>query len=392
MSAVARLVILTSGVPGALALATLSPILPKMEAALAHDATDNLLVKMVIGAGAVAMVLAAPLAGVLGDRTSRILVIGWSTILSAVIGALEFFIDDLRLMLLTRLLVGATGAAAMIVGIAAAGDIANVATRHRYMGLTVSIASIVSVGGIALAGVLGDIYWRLAFLLYLASLPLGLIAVWKTGDGAHARAGAGAASDAPPVPADPFRVPIGLMLLAVYTGISQYMPLTYIPYKFRDLGVSSSTTIGMALTVEVILVAITSSCFGLLRARVSAPAAFGIAFALLGFGGGGVAFSTGFVSAAASLFVIGLGVGCFSPNLATTASALADTSSRAKCVGLVKGANLSGSLVGVLVVEPIFRFAGVQGVFVAMAVMMLAAALVVAGIVAASSRRRQAGT
>jgi MFS family permease len=294
-------------------------------------------------------------------------------------------------MLLTRLLVGATGASAMIVGIAAAGDIANVNTRHRYMGLTVSIASIVSMVGIALAGVLGDIHWRLAFLLYLAPLPLGVIAVWKTGNSAQARSSAGLAPSGPAGPPDSFKLPIGLMLLAVYTGISQYMPLTYIPYKFRDLGVSSSTTIGMALTVEVVLVAITSSCFGLLRARVSSTAAFGIAFALLGLGGGGVAVSTGFFSAAASLFVIGLGVGCFSPNLATTASAVASASSRAKCVGLVKGANLSGSLVGVLVVEPIFRLAGVQGVFVAMATMMIVAALVAAGIMTASSRRPQVG-
>jgi hypothetical protein len=90
-------------------------------------------------------------------------------------------------------------------------------------------------------------------------------------------------------------------------------------------------------------------------------------FALIGLGGAGIVLSQNFAGVAASLFVIGVGLGWFTPNFVISTTEAADVSMRARYVGLVKAANTSATFVCIIIAEPIMRFGGVGAVFMAMA-------------------------
>ncbi len=57
-----QIVLLMCGIPATLIFTSLVPVLPKMEAALAVDDMDKMLVRMVVGINGIAMVVGAPLA------------------------------------------------------------------------------------------------------------------------------------------------------------------------------------------------------------------------------------------------------------------------------------------------------------------------------------------
>ena len=113
LSLTRQIVLLMCGIPATLIFTSLAPVLPKMEAALAHDATDQMLVRMVIGINGIAMVVGAPLAGFLADRYGRIPLIVGAMTLWAVFGCSGYFISDLYLMVATRFLTAMMGATSL---------------------------------------------------------------------------------------------------------------------------------------------------------------------------------------------------------------------------------------------------------------------------------------
>ena len=81
-----RLVALSSGIPATMCFTIIVPILPKMEAALAHGPDDAFLVKMTVAINGLAMVIGAPLAGYLTDRMGRVPVLaGASPMIAALV-------------------------------------------------------------------------------------------------------------------------------------------------------------------------------------------------------------------------------------------------------------------------------------------------------------------
>jgi predicted MFS family arabinose efflux permease len=359
----AKIVLLGSSIPGAMALSTLSPVLPKMEADLSHTDIDQILVKMVIGIVGIGVMLGAPIAGYMGDRMNRPRIMTWAFAVFAVVGASGYFIENLWLMVATRFIMAWAGATALTIGFAMAGDIKDEAVRRHYMGLAVSIASFTALLTVALGGALGDKGWRLTFLVFLFPLPLSLFAYLQSQTSKSKPHG----QDSGTTKKIPFRLPLGLMLLALGGGILQYIPLTYLAFYMRSLNITSSTTVGMALVALAVPITISSSLFGAVRARVSSTAAFGMTFALIGFGGAGIALSQNFTGVAASLFIMGVGSGWFIPNLVVSTTEAADVSTRARSVGLVKAANMSATFVCIAIAEPIMRIGGIGAVFMAMA-------------------------
>lgn len=385
MSLAAKIVLFSSGIPVSFALSTLAPILPKIEAALSHTDMDRMLVKMVIGIVGIAVVFGAPVAGILGDRMNRARIMTWAFAIFAIFGASGFLISDLWLMVGTRLLMGLAASTIFTLGFAMAGDVKDDAARRRYTGWAISIAAFSGLIGLLLGGLLGDIDWRLTFLIFLAPLPLSLFAhhLYK----AEGREAKGAGERSATAGRGSFKWPIRLMMLALASGIIQYVPLTYVPFYMRNVGISSSTLIGMALMAQSVLVAISSSLFGPVRARLSADTAFGMSFVLMGLGIAGTIFSHQFVMIAACQCLIGLGAGWLTPNLMVSAGEAAEVSTRARYVGVVKAANMSATFVGLIVAEPILRAAGVSAVLITVAAGAFAMSLLFFGVTLANGRR-----
>jgi MFS family permease len=310
-------------------------------------------------------VLGAPLAGYLADRLGRGMLLVWALLVWAIVGVAGYFIYNLMLMVGTRFIVAAAAAAAVTISLAMIGDIADDGVRNRLMGFNTALMSVMGVISMPLSGFLGDIHWRMPFLMYLVMLPLAGVIYWavKADPSTTAAAPKSQAADAA------FKLPIGLMLLGLFLGVTQLAPPTYTPFALRDLGMTSSGLIASAMTAMTVFMAISSATFGYARVHMSANTMLAVAFALSAAGMGLVATATSFIPAICGLVIAGMGVGWYSPNLLSLASESATAATRGSIIGLVKGTQMSASFLAVLAFEPIWRASGPKGIFMALTAM-----------------------
>ena len=355
-----RIVMLTSGIPATLCFTAISPILPKMDAALADGPGDAFLVKMVLAVVGLAMVFGSPLAGWLADKISRATLMTTAMLVWAAFGCMGYLIADLHVMVGSRLIVGLAAATALTVGLTMIGDLEDPALRLKYMGVQVAISTITSIITSPIAGVIGDIYWRLPFLLYAISLPLALIA-WSLRGNEPPRALAEASSTDDPA-AGKFRFPFGLMFLGLCCGTITFAPVTYMPFHFRDLGVDQAKIIAIALSAETVAIAIMASQYGRARKYLSTDSVFTVSFLLSGAGTAIAALATDWRIAALGLLVFGFGVGWFAANVVARASAFSAPQYRGRTVGLVKGAHLFAAFLAVVALEPVGNAGGPSAV------------------------------
>ena len=354
-----RLVALSAGIPATMCFTIIIPILPKMETALAHDATDALLVKMVVAINGLAMAVGAPLGGYLADRIGRGVLLSWSMVIWAILGFSGYFIDDLKLMVGSRFLVGIVTSTAATVGVTMIGDIPDQAMRNKLIGLATTVMAGTGVVILPISGMLGDIHWRVPFFLYLACLPLAMFAwtVMRNVGFRTARAPAVRAEGDPPFP-----WPWGIMLLAFLIGVISTANVTYMPFALRDLGATSSTQIATAISCKSAIIATMAALYGYGRSYMSVHMALAVALVMAAVGAFFVASAGSFLFGAVALLVWGVGMGWFSPSITTRATEAATTETRGRVIGLVKGVQFSASFPSVLLLEPVLRQGGPRAV------------------------------
>jgi MFS family permease len=365
LSLTRQTVLLMCGIPATLIFTSLAPILPKMEAALAHDATDQMLVRMVVGINGIAMVFGAPLAGLLADRYGRIPLIVAAMTFWAVFGCSGYFISDLYLMVATRFLTAMMGATSLTVGLTMIGDLPDENARNRLLGINVSISIIASTVTVPISGFLGDIHWRLPFLTFALSLPLAALTYYAfRGYSSRPVAVARAAG----APKERVPIPYMLLFLALFTGSTTFTVFTYMPFEFRNMGISSSSQIAMALTAETMTSAVVAGIFGYARRYMSSQLAFATSFLFCTLGMPVAAFAPTFGLKVAGLILTGAGIAWLAPNVMARAAAAATPATRGRVVGLVKGVHMCASFIAVLLLEPVMRAYGPRGVLTVMTV------------------------
>jgi len=361
-----RLIALMTGVPFSLSITILAPILPKMEAALAHTPNEAMLVKMALAINGIAQVMGAPIAGYLADRMGRGMLMVWSLLVWALVGVAAYFIDNLMLMVVTRFIVAAAAASALTVSLAMIADIPDNDARNKLMGFNIALMSVTGVITMPLSGVLGDIDWRMPFLMYLVGLVLTVVVFLAVKKDPTLTTSPPKASTTEQTA---FNWPVGLMFLGLFLGITQLSPSTYMPFALRELGVTSATVIGSTITAMTITMASASAVYGYARPYMSANVMLAVALTLSTIGMGIIATATSYVPALCGLVIAGMGVGWYSPNLLILAGEAASMATRGRIIGLVKGAQMSASFVAVLMLEPIWRAAGPKGIFAALTAM-----------------------
>jgi MFS family permease len=353
-------VVLFSAVPMALAFSSVVPILPKMSAALAHDAAQAYLVKMVLGVVGVAMVLGSLAAGWLADKIERRALLVSACLLYAAAGAAPFLLDSLPLILASRLLMGLGGITAFITAAALIGDSFAEAERAKYMGVFTAVAAVGGLVAMLLAGALGDLSWRWPFLTYLVGAPLAVLA-WAGLRGLPPPAGA---RNAAPLdsPGERAPFPFALAGLGLLIGIIVYAPSIYVPFHLGSLGAAKPSTIGQSLMLGMITSIASSALFGRARRSLSARAAFCWSFGVLAAGLVTIATAPIYAVALAGIFVQGLGIGWLAPNLMASAAETVEERWRGRTLGVVRAAYSLAPAVGVTALEPLARRIGPEGV------------------------------
>ncbi|MDE2340381.1 MAG: MFS transporter [Alphaproteobacteria bacterium] len=127
-------------------------------------------------------------AGWLGDRIGRRKLLIWCMGVYSVVGVLPYFLNDLRLVLLSRAAVGIVEAGVMTLSTTLIGDYYQGAARNRWLAAQTACASLSALIVFPIAGIVGARDWHNVFLLYLLPLVfLGLLLAftWEPEESAH---------------------------------------------------------------------------------------------------------------------------------------------------------------------------------------------------------------
>src|SRR5580692_4223811 len=165
-----KLVVLLSGMLSALCLTAINSVLPSIARDLAHGPNDAMLVKQLIGAVALAMAAGAPLGGYLADKIGLRPTLFGASVLYTVAGTAGLYLNSLPLLLVSRLLLGLAAASIQVLGLTMINTTLKGNARAKWMGLHISVAIFSTLFFQPLAGLLGEISWRLPFALYAGGL------------------------------------------------------------------------------------------------------------------------------------------------------------------------------------------------------------------------------
>lgn len=364
----AKAVMLCGGLMVALALGGINSVLPQIDAALSRGPHDSLLIKQLVGVVGLSMVVGAPMAGFLIDRIGARRMVLTAGLLYAAAGTAGLYLSDLLALITSRLLLGVMAVTLATTSMVMINTRRAGLDRAKWMGTHVGFAMIGSIIVQPIAGFLGEFSWRWPFALYLIGLPFALLALGLKPEGgrrplsSESREGLGLRQ----------WFPFRYAALAVVIGSITYLPMVYVPFLMRGMGVLSSTIISLVLTGDVLLGAGIALSYGRSRRYFSIHAAFAVSFACAGAGMLLVALASSVVGVAIGMMVFGVGLGWFVPNLITAVGQQVSLEQQGRAVGLVKGAHHLAAPLCIVVIEPLARRFGPEGAMVASAALAFA--------------------
>jgi MFS family permease len=349
--------------PGVLSYTIPLPLLAEMGKELATDATSAFLVKLIAGAIGPAMAVGSLAGGLLADRIDRrwlVMVLGSMYIVAALA---PYAVNSIELIVATRIAVGAAAGALMAIGFTMVGDYLPEQRRAGTIGMMSALNMITSLVSLPAAGFVAEAGWRTAFLLYLAIVPLVLLASPRAlpaprkpaaDDHGQAAAGFGLRD-----------LPWGLILLGLAVGIILTVPGIYMSFHLGSIGIEGTSTISMIFMTNSIVAAVFSSLFGRACARLSWKWLFVISFTSMGFGLLLMAYAPSIWIAVPAMLVMGVGMGWLAPAIPAKAVESVDEGRRGTVVGIVQGVAAAAPLAGLAVLEPLLPTVGTPGVMLA---------------------------
>ena len=365
-----RAALVTTPVLSGIAIGGLPAIVPQLSEHFATTPGAETMVRALLTSVGAAMIIGAPAAGFLSERFGerRVLMMALATF--AVAGTAGGLANDLWVLLITRILVGiAIGASGVVALTLLTASVPN-EQRDRWIGYMVVVGSLGSVVLIPLAGLLGSVNWRLAFLLHLLAVPLLMMILMFT---RQPQLGPVAAVAAAPHK----RFPWALVLLGLGCGATTTTLSVYLPFHLKAIGVTSPSQVAAPLTAAILSGAFVAFGFGALRRHLSAITLLVLAFLftsvgilILGLGGT-------YPMAIAGMFVGGFGLGLTTPTLFSIAAS-GDATHRSRRVGLARAGYFGAPLLAQLPLEPIAINHGAIGALYAIAafaVVMIAVVL-----------------
>ncbi|WP_234542176.1 MFS transporter [Streptomyces shenzhenensis] len=224
----------------------LAPELPDLQAAFGSAPGAATLVPLILSVPALAVALAAPLAGVVIDRVGRKTPLVVATVLYAVFGTAPLWLGSLRAIVAGRALLGVAEAVVITCCTTLIGDYYTGQNRHRYLALQTVCATVSATAFLILGGALGNSGWRSPFQLYAVGLLIAPAMVFLPAR----RPGAAAAEEA----ATGRRASskgglLAICLLTVFGGLVFNAVPSQTAYLVNGLGVQSTGIIGLVSAI-----------------------------------------------------------------------------------------------------------------------------------------------
>jgi MFS family permease len=291
MTGLALLFPITLSVMAALFVAPVAPKIAEFFATSGRYSPDDLgwYIGRIITVPSLCVALFSIPAGWLGDKLGRRRLLIWSMALYSVVGILPYFLNDLKLILLSRVAVGIVEAMLMTLSTTLIGDFFSGESRNRWLAAQTGVASTTAIFAIVIAGIIGRNDWHSVFLLYLIPvlfLALVLMFTWEP-DRSEAAEGAenkGRWRD----------IPWGVMgvicLITLFGSVMFYTVQIKLSDALNALGVTlpdgryDSARGGMLTALSSICVPVGTLCFWWLSPRLGLKSMFCVEFMLMGAG------------------------------------------------------------------------------------------------------------
>lgn len=287
----------------------IAPILPKIVAAFAPDPNAQLKVILALTLPALVVAVTAPLAGGMVDRLGRKGLLIASLILYVFCGLAPFLLNDLNLIIASRIGVGVAEAGVMTASTTLIGDYFKGKDREHWLVVQTSIASVSAVVLMAAGGILGDHGWRWPFLVYALPLVVIPLVIGLVREPAHSEH-EDVATTFPWLKVLPLYV-IGLAAAALF-----FVVPIQTPFLLTGRGMGSPQLIGLTSAAGGIAVPIGGFLFKRLS-KLGLPGILALAFALIAVGLALFAGNGDYSISLAGIVVTSLGCGMTLPAILT---------------------------------------------------------------------------
>jgi len=337
----------------------------------------RLLARQLFALPSLAIMVGAPLGGVLAERFGYRLSLLLALLVYGVGGSAGLVIDGFWPLLVSRLALGLAGGTVMAIYLALAAAYFEGTARAKVMGIAVATSALVGVLSLALGGRLVDWGgWRAPFAMYLLGF-VTLAVAWATVRGPfHQRQRTVRAPGSPGA----LRVlatlwPIYLVLLIL--SIGTFMSSAGGPFLIKANGIASATQQGDILSAGSIPAIFTAFGYGFLRRWFTDRVLLVATAGLMGAGLIIVVPLHAEILLLGAFLVTGLGTGMKAPAVSSVLMAEAPENVRAVAAGLSFSGIFLGQFLAPNLLEITDRLFGIHGGFLAMGGALLAVALAV---------------
>ncbi|WP_346858356.1 MFS transporter [uncultured Draconibacterium sp.] len=344
-----------------LANAIIAPSLPLISSTFKDVKNVEIVTKLMLTLPALTIAIVAPLAGRLLDKVGRIKVLYISLLIYLLAGTSGFWLGNLFSILVGRVVFGLGVAGIMTVSTTLIGDYFTGAKREHFMGLQ---GAFVALGGlifITAAGVLTDINWRLAFLIYGFSAIVMVLVPFALHEPKMAHHETKAQTQ------NRMAVPPAVWLVfisAFITTVSFYMIPVQLPFFLQKLEGINGNKMGLALGSLPFAQAIASFYYKRVKKKFDFIGIYSLGFIPMAIGFGIIGFSHSYWQTISGVLISGLGVGILIPNGNLWMINLVPIQVRGKYVGYLTTATFLGMFFSPIIIQPIQNMVGINTSFI----------------------------
>ncbi|PRX27326.1 putative MFS family arabinose efflux permease [Paraburkholderia sp. BL18I3N2] len=348
-----------------------APAMPAMAAHFPGAGSGSLFAQLVMTIPAIILILVAPLAGIVAEIIGRRTVMLLGLAFFVLSGGAALFVDSEWGLIASRLLLGAAGGAIQTSSLALVSDYPSGGPRERLLGFMVAGSSTMAVVALIAGGRMVDLWgWRAPFTLYLAGIPVLLLAVFSIKS--HSHVGGREHNLFAPV-----RLLWPVYAIAVLLTIGMFMPSIQGPFLLAQRGVTSAEVQGSVAAACALVAAVSAASYGYIVRYVSPRNLLMATAFLFGVGAIGIARLNGIVSIGSASALMGIGAGLVEASCATLIMARSPLEMRSRALGLLLSAVFFGQFLNPWVVAPLRNWFGVEGAFMAVGFLFLVLALAI---------------
>jgi MFS family permease len=362
-----------------------APALPSIAREFASAPRADVLVPLVLTLPALAIALAAPLAGTVVDRLGRrpVLVVG--ILLYGLAGGSGAIATSLGWLLVGRVGLGLSIAAVLTTVTTLIADLYRSEARSRMLSRQAAVIGAAGTVFTVVSGLLVSSGWRWSFLLYVAAWPLLPLVLRfvpepdlaartpRRGDGPRPVPGPGTVSDPSRFPEEPRRPTVGgvpryaagvlvvsIALMLVVQIVFYLLPVE-MPFLLEEAFGASSAQVGLLVAIPPLAYAVSSLTTVRLTAARRRATVVAMAFGVTGVGYLMIGLAGSLGLFVPGLVIGGAGLGLAVPNLVGWVAQAAPERLRGRLMGAMTSVLFLGQFLSPLVWRPAVSAFGRQG-------------------------------